>query len=182
MSSYTPPIFTAILFILWWSKNIDFFNLAVLASIGARQNTHCPWWAALDSNQAKLNYQFYRLARYLLRYTDPYYLTFGGSSWTQTRTSIRRRIYRNLLKNPAVKVFIKSRKRNRVSPSAVSINSTNDPYLIRLGRSNRKLLFVCLYYNCFASASLKNRIVSLCFKWCPQLPGGPYLRTKFASQ
>ena len=42
MSSYTPPIFTAILFILWWSKNIDFFNLAVLASIGARQNTHCP--------------------------------------------------------------------------------------------------------------------------------------------
>ena len=97
--------------------------------LGARQNTHCPWWAALDSNQAKLNYQFYRLARYLLRYTDPYYLTLGGSSWTQTRTSIRRRIYRNLLKNPAVKVFIKSRKRNRVSPSAVSINSTNDPYL-----------------------------------------------------
>ena len=100
-----------------------------LPLLGARQNTHCPWWAALDSNQAKLNYQFYRLARYLLRYTDPYYLTLGGSSWTQTRTSIRRRIYRNLLKNPAVKVFIKSRKRNRVSPSAVSINSTNDPYL-----------------------------------------------------
>ena len=32
-------------------------------------------------------------------------------------------------KNSAVKVFIKSRKRNRVAPSAVSINFTNDPYL-----------------------------------------------------
>ena len=42
MSSYTPPIFTAILFILWWSKNIDFFNLAVLASIGGQAKYSLP--------------------------------------------------------------------------------------------------------------------------------------------
>lgn len=128
--AYIPRLYSQRYYSFYGGARIQIFSiLRFLPLLGARQNTHCPWWAALDSNQAKLNYQFYRLARYLLRYTDPYYLTFGGSSWTQTRTSIRRRIYRNLLKNPAVKVFIKSRKRNRVSPSAVSINSTNDPYL-----------------------------------------------------
>lgn len=35
------------------------------------------------------------------------------------------------------------------------------PGPVRLGGSNRKLLFVCLYCNCFASASLKNRISPL---------------------
>ena len=35
------------------------------------------------------------------------------------------------------------------------------PGPVRLGRSNRKLLFVCLQLRCFASASLKNRISPL---------------------
>lgn len=98
--AYIPRLYSQRYYSFYGGARIQIFSiLRFLPLLGARQNTHCPWWAALDSNQAKLNYQFYRLARYLLRYTDPYYLTFGGSSWTQTRTSIRRRIYRNLLIN-----------------------------------------------------------------------------------
>ena len=54
-------------------------------------------------------------------------------------------------------VFLKCLIYSQVS----SPSRHTDPNLMRLGGSNRKLLFVCLLLRCFASASLKNRISPL---------------------
>lgn len=53
----------------------------------------------------------------------------GGSPWIQTKTPILATDLQKSFCKIAVKVFFKTCKRNRVSPSVVSINSTNDPYL-----------------------------------------------------
>ena len=112
MSSYTPPIFTAILFIFWQrSRSISLLCIPLGGPGWTWTNNHIKHliysqgWYQLHCTDPNKKYLF------ILIYLILYCLNqFGGPPWTQTRTSTRRRIYRNLFKNSAVKVFIKSRK------------------------------------------------------------------------